>query len=267
MKLSTTFGNILDQFFGAEVPGTGFIAFQLPNPNTIVPWDIAVRPTPLGVPVLMMNVEVELILSPRYERPIQSRFALNPISLSSNISGLESGIYPFQIKGITYLLYLDNLTDGRGWVLIHKTDRSSSSDKTDTGHNETGLQSPDLNTVSILERAFIAQMGLTFRVTSRALENYKLFWKGKSYYTTESHPPKPSDAWIKANIKSKYSWDDKWQSPCEEHSKTGTYWEGTTGHGFTMWGPSGAHFCATRWCGGPDPGIHFNNDPPDPKHQ
>jgi len=190
-----------------------------------------------------------------------------PILPTTDLSGLQSGCYTFQVAiGQLFRLWLDNDEDGGSWVLIHKTDKSSSADLTDNGCNIPGLESNNLDAVSVLPRATIHQMGSIFRVQSCLPQGYKLFWKGKSYYTTDTHPAEPAREWIEANIHSKYSWNDAWKKPCEGHTKTGTVWGTSAQHGFTMWGPSGAHFCASRWCSGADPGIHFNQAPQDPAH-
>jgi hypothetical protein len=85
-------------------------------------------------------------------------------------------------------VYCDMTTDGGGWTLVHMNNLTSTSDRTDAGHNVAALLGPELDDVAVLPRATIAAISPAREFRVLATNGYKIYSVGgMPYYTTDNH--------------------------------------------------------------------------------
>ena len=181
-------------------------------------------------------------------------------------AGYPSGVYYIKPAGESTAIqcYVDNATDGGGWVLIHKSvGGSDTSDRTDGGYNTSQLQNTSTST-AIAPLSFMNSSTFqTWRAVSQSFGSgkAKMFWYKPSgqesklaYFTTDASA-KTSTAvtsvynYYKWNGRSGYFLDDAYLN---------------AGHGLCLgdWDSNysnAQHICINRFCcGTPNGGMWFN---------
>jgi hypothetical protein len=185
-------------------------------------------------------------------------------------AGYPSGAYYIKPNGVSTatLSYVDNSTDGGGWVLIHKTrgqsENSNTNDRTDSGYNISSLA--DLNSAVAINTLEFNNSSTfqTWKVVSDSFGSgkAKMFWYKPSgqeskyaYYTTDAAAKGSSLSitsaytYYKWNNRSGYFLDD-------------AYLNGNHGLCLGDWDSNysnAQHICLNRFCcGTPNGGMWFN---------
>ena len=199
--------------------------------------------------------------------------AVNGLALLA--AGKPSGIYYIQPSGgASIQCYVDNDTDGGGWVLIHKHNSNGSSsdlgDRTDSGFNLIGLQSPSFyndtrGEVAIAPLTFMNSTSFaTWKASTPTFGSgrAKVFWhrqtadqtSGKlAYYTTDKSSSGDritmAFTYYKWNNRQGYFLDDAFNGA--SHGLCIGDWDSNY---------SGAqHICINRFCcGTPNGGLWMN---------
>jgi hypothetical protein len=198
--------------------------------------------------------------------------AVNGLALLA--AGKPSGIYYIQPSGGTAIqCYVDNDTDGGGWVLIHKHNSNGTSsdtnDRTDSGYGLISLQSPTFyndtrGEVAIAPLAFMNSTSFsTWKVSTPTFGSgrAKMFWwrpdsSKLAYYTTDKSAgsDRITTAWTY------YKWNDRQGYFLDDAFNSGS-------HGLCLgdWDSNysaGQHICINRFCcGTPNGGLWMNNSP------
>jgi hypothetical protein len=169
-----------------------------------------------------------------------------------------SGTYTIDPDGTGPLpplpLYVDFTTDGGGWVLVWKSNMANNNDRTDAGYNIAALAAAAVDDVAVLPRPYVAALGSTFRVVSGD-GSRRFFWRGVPFYTTDNHGrPEGSVAAVETTVDITVPFHAGQATFYGSHALC--VFDGlanvTPGHTFAE------HFCAGRWCCGPNAGTWWN---------
>lgn len=182
-------------------------------------------------------------------------------------AGKPSGAYYIKPAGESTAIqcYVDNDSDGGGWVLIHKSvSGSDTSDRTDSGYNISQLQNTSTN-IAIAPLSFMNSSTFqTWRVVSQSFGSgkAKMFWykppgqeSKLAYYATDAANKGSSLSvtsvynYYKWNNRSGYFLDDAYLNP--SHGLCLGDWDSNYS--------TAQHICINRFCcGTPNGGMWFN---------
>ncbi len=144
--------------------------------------------------------------------------------------------------------YCDMTSDGGGWMLVHKTNKSSGLDRTIDGYNTGALTNEAVNDVAILDLALIKYVkdnGLNEARVKHEQGNF--FWKNADYYATDDHGSRPQPTTTQASLDG------------VTYNQANVSW--LTSHSLCIGLNNfvGEHICIARWCcGAPNNGIWIN---------
>jgi hypothetical protein len=196
----------------------------------------------------MLNKIVDLVHSLNGRGCDSSEKGASCAEILKKCPGIASGVYTIAPAGQTaQKLFCDMKSDGGGWTLIYKTDKSNANDRTTGETNVAALQDADLNAVAKVSDAFGNALGKEFRISGagrtmfiRSQENLPIF-RTTDAAEIAGQWNKPRDQQLVGLANFRYSSSDSWSSG-------NTILHGAHSPCFNIDGNwANLHFCFNRW--------------------